>query len=252
MKICIAQIKPIKGDISANINLHKKWIEHGVSQQADLICFPELSLTGYEPSLAKELATDQNDSRLDDFQKISDQYKIAICVGLPVKSSSKIFISMIIFQPNQARKTYTKQILHQDETLYFSKGCEQLIFIIKNKKIAPAICYESLQDEHVENAKKLGAEIYLASVAKSQNGIEKAFKYFPTIAKKYSMPVLMSNCIGYCDDFNGVGQSAVWDDDGLLKGKLSEDKEGILVYDADTGRISQKEETPSSSNKVHT
>ena len=237
MKIGIVQTKSEKGNIESNSASHKKWIEIAVSEKADLIAFPELSLTGYEPKLAKELATDPNDSRLNEFQKISDFNQITIAVGLPTKSDLGILISMVIFQPNQARSIYSKQKLHSDEKPYFIEGKEQTLLTLKDMKIAPAICYESLQPEHSEYASELGAVLYLASVAKSQTGIEKAFTHFPKIANKYSMPVLMSNCIGYCDTFKSAGQSAIWNKNGVLIGKLDDQKEGILIYDTKTTTI---------------
>lgn len=241
MKIAIAQIKPGKGDIQKNIEIHKKWIEHAVHENADFITFPELSLTAYEPDLAKELALDQNDSRLDEFQNISDANHISIAVGLPSQSASGIRISMVLFQAQQARKTYSKQILHADELPYFTAGTEQLIFSIGEENIAPAICYESLQDGHSENAKKLGATVYLASVAKPQGGIEKAFAHYPRIARKFGMPVLMSNSIGFCDNFLSTGQSAIWNKNGELLAKLESDTEGLLVFDTVSGEVVIKE-----------
>lgn len=100
MKICVAQTRPVKGDIQSNIANHKKFIALAISHQADVIIFPELSLTGYEPELAEELATDPHDSRLDDFQTISDSSRISIGVGVPTKHNNGICISMILFQPN--------------------------------------------------------------------------------------------------------------------------------------------------------
>ena len=80
MKIAVAQTRPVKGDIKANIEHHKKMIGLAVSHGADMIIFPELSITGYEPDLAKELATNQDDSRFDDFQQISDNRQITVGV----------------------------------------------------------------------------------------------------------------------------------------------------------------------------
>jgi predicted amidohydrolase len=54
MKIAVAQTRPIKGDISTNIKTHKKLIDLAISYKVDTIFFPELSITGYEPELAKE------------------------------------------------------------------------------------------------------------------------------------------------------------------------------------------------------
>ncbi len=49
MKISIALTKPIKGDIEANIETHKRFINLAVSNGANAIFFPELSITVYEP-----------------------------------------------------------------------------------------------------------------------------------------------------------------------------------------------------------
>lgn len=237
MKICVAQTKPIKGDVSANIKAHIKLIELALALNADAIFFPELSLTGYEPKLAKKLATNQNDSRLDIFQETSDKNNIIISFGLPTANESIIRISMVVFQPNKPRQTYSKQQLHSDEFPYFDNGDEQLIIKTNSINIAPAICYESLQQSHSEIAFKLGANVYLASVAKPESGVEKAFEYYPKVAKQYSMPVLMANCVGFCDNFLSVGQSAVWTKKGKLVGQLDDKTEGILQFDTETEEV---------------
>lgn len=234
MKICVAQTKPIKGNILANIGSHKKIISLASKSKSNAIFFPELSLTGYEPELAFELGTDQNDKRLDDFQIISDSYKITIGVGLPIKTKTGIQIGMVIFQPLTYRQTYSKQYLHADEIPFFEGRTEQTILKIKNIKIAPAICYESLKSEHVEVANSLGAEIYVASVAKSKKGINQAITHYSQIASKYAMPVLMSNCIGKCDNFESIGNSAIWSKNGILLDQLDAENEGILIYDTKT------------------
>jgi len=237
MKISIAQIKPIIGKIDKNVEKHQRLIDMAVSYQGDLIFFPELSLTGYEPKLAKELATNQEDSRLDSFQKLSDNNNIIIGVGIPTTENANILISMVIFQPKHPRITYSKQMLHADELPYFTNGNQQIILTVNTKKIAPAICYESLQAEHSETIFKSGVTVYLASVAKSVHGVAKAFKHYPDIARTYSMTVLMSNSVGFCDDFESFGNSAVWNNKGELMGHLDETNEGILIYDTDTEEL---------------
>ncbi len=237
MKICIAQTEPIKGNILANIEGHKKLIELALTLNAEAVFFPELSLTGYEPELAKQLATNHNDNRLDIFQQICDNNHIIIGLGLPTATESKIRISMIIFEPNNPRQTYSKQQLHSDEFPYFEKGVGQVIIKTTDKNIAPAICYESLLPTHCEIAFKLGADVYLVSVAKTANGVEKAFNYYPKLAKHYAMPVLMSNCVGFCDNFLSVGNSAIWTKDGELVGQLDDKMEGILLFDTETEEV---------------
>ncbi|MBX2841453.1 MAG: carbon-nitrogen hydrolase family protein [Flammeovirgaceae bacterium] len=237
MKISAAQIEPVKGDIPENINKHVEIITKALAFKPDAIFFPELSLTGYEPTLAKQLATTIDDQRIDIFQKISDSHKITIGIGLPIISTNGILISMVIFQPDIPRKTYAKQQLHEDEKPYFVSGNHQIQISINNQKVAPAICYESLQPNHSEKAHQLGAEIYLTSVAKSQMGVDNAKVHFSEIARKYAMPVLMTNCIGFCDNFESAGNSSVWNKKGKLIGELDRNSEGILIFDTETEKI---------------
>ena len=234
MKIAVAQIKPIKGNIQMNIKNHTRWIKTAVLKEADFVLFPELSLTAYEPRLARKLAIYPEDDRLNIFQELSDLNNISIGVGVPTKSGDNILISMILFQPNQERKVYSKQKLHSDELPYFTEGKEQLILKLEDKKLAPAICYESMLPSHAENAKKQGAAIYLVSVAKSQNGIEKGFVHYAEIAKHLSMHVVMSNSIGFCDSFHSAGQSATWNNKGEVLTKLESDKEGLIIFNTIT------------------
>ena len=241
MKICVAQTKPITGDIKANITNHKQLVALAVANGAEAIFFPELSLTGYEPTLAKELAIDQNDSRLDDFQVISDAKQITIGVGIPTKNSSGICISMMIFQPFKARKTYSKQYLHPDEYPFFVSGQNNTNLVVNNTNMALAICYELSVPEHSENAFISGAKIYVASVAKFIKDIDKAQISLADIAQRYSMTVLMANSIGQADGNECAGKTSIWNNKGILVGQLNENAEGILLIDTETHEIVEKE-----------
>jgi predicted amidohydrolase len=231
MKICIAQTRP-KGDIEANIVDHINWVNQAANQNADFIIFSELSLTGYEPELAKDLAIEIGDTRLNGFQEVSDAKDIIICVGAPTKANDGTCISLVIFQPNKERSLYSKQYLHEDELPYFVPGPPNSGIIEAKERIALAICYELTISEHAEKANKNGAEVYIASVAKTVNGVARNNPRLAQIAKQYQIPVLMCNCVGEFDGNVGGGQSAVWNEYGELIEVLSEQKEEILVFES--------------------
>ncbi len=234
MKICVAQTKPIKGNIQLNIENHVKFIEHAVSNKADLVVFSELSLTCYEPTIANELAIDKNDNRLDVFQKISNANRITIGVGVPTKSNNGIYISMILFQPQKEKTVYSKKYLHSDEEPYFVSGENFPILKINDTNIAFAICYEISVNKHIEEANKSRADIYIASVAKFESGIDKSIERLSEIAKNYFIPVLMSNCVGECDGQNCVGKTSVWNSQGQLVDQLNNSNEGLIIFDTDS------------------
>jgi predicted amidohydrolase len=231
MKICIAQIRPIAGDIMANIKKHKAFIDLAIAQEADMILFPELSLTGYEPSLSKELAFDKEDTRLADFQRISDEKNIIIAVGLPIRLQQGVGIGMLLFQSFKKRVINSKKYLHPDEYPFFVAGENYMDLSIASTKIGLAICYEIAIREHGLTAVENGAKIYMASVAKTKMGVEKAHQQLATFAKHNALPVLMSNCVGPCDGVIAYGKSAIWNRKGELIATLDAEEEGILIYD---------------------
>ena len=233
MKIALAQIQSTKGDIQSNIEKHLAWVTKSLSQGVDAIFFPELSLTGYEPILARELAIAE-DARLNEFQRLSNQNNLVIGLGAPTKSGEDCYISMLIFQPNSPLKVYSKIILHEDEQPFFSASHKQVIIQSQGIRIAPAICYESLQESHLATALHSSPDIYLASVAKSQKGINQAQAYFSLAASQHQLPILMANAIGPNDDFISAGQSSIWHKNGELIAQLSTKEEGLLIYDTKT------------------
>ena len=240
MKICVAQTKPVTGDLQWNIENHKNFVERAISHHADTIIFPELSLTGYEPTLAQALAIHPNDPRLDDFQTMANAEQITIGVGVPTLNQPRPYISLALFQPDQPRQTYSKQYLHSDEAAFFVGGQPTTGLIGDKNQVALAICYELSVPKHAADAYHNGAEIYVASVAKSVRGVDNASRRLAEIARQYGMTVFMANAIGLADGGVCAGQTAVWHKDGHLLAQLDDTSEGILFFDTETQELLQK------------
>lgn len=62
--LAAAQTAPIRGDVEANLRQHAHLVRAAAEQGAEILVFPELSLTGYELNLAAELAFAEDDARL--------------------------------------------------------------------------------------------------------------------------------------------------------------------------------------------
>lgn len=73
MRIAVAQTRPVAGDVERNIAGHLRLIDLAASLRSELVVFPELSITGYEPALAANLATSQHDPRFKVFQDVSEE-----------------------------------------------------------------------------------------------------------------------------------------------------------------------------------
>jgi predicted amidohydrolase len=235
VKIALAQTASVKGDIFANILTHLTFIDRAVTLGADAVFFPELSVTGYEPTLAASLATTPDDPRLAVFQHTSDQKKVIIGIGLPLRSPEGISICMLLFRPFSPSSVYAKKYIHADEEPFFIHGENAPGLLLKNEGIALAICYEISNPEHAEQAFKNGASIYVASVVKTPDGADKAWQQLSAIAQKYGMVTMMCNAVGIADGGTCGGKSAAWNTSGRLLSQLDGEAEGILLYDTEAG-----------------
>lgn len=247
MKICIAQTHPIKGDIKKNIEAHKRLISLAILNNADIIVFPELSLTGFEPELAKQLATTKDDERFVELQEISNTQGIIICVGVPIKSNQGILISMLIFQPNKPIEIYSKQHLHNDEFTVFAAGNHSFFLEKETTKIAFAICYETSIKQHAEYAHNKNATVYMASVLNSTKSIDADIERLSKIASGHKMTVFMSNYVGISGGYKCAGKSSIWNNKGEIIAQLNSETEGILIYDNLTDNVFKKNSFPSKS-----
>ncbi|MDF2932931.1 MAG: carbon-nitrogen hydrolase family protein [Chryseobacterium sp.] len=237
MKIAAAQIQPIKGDILSNIEKHKILIDIAINNGTDLIIFPELSITGYEPGLAEQLSLHYEDPILNNFQNISDKNSISIWIGMPTKSEGKLFISCIMFHPKKRREIYSKRNLFPTEVEFFSKGNGFCHLEILQNKISLAICYDISDPTHSYEAYGAGSNIYIASVLNSINGIDDDLIKLSDIAKKYTMTVLMANFVGESGGYVCAGKTSVWNNDGNLIDQLDNKNEGIIILNTESNQV---------------
>lgn len=235
MKIAAAQIACACGLIGHNIARQVAAIHQAADAQVQAVFFPELSLTGYQPALAARLAIETDDVRLDVFQSLSDRFGLLIATSAPLRVAHGVAIALFVFQPHRPRTTYTKQHLHEDERSVFTPGHGLRTYVCANQMLAPAICYESLQSCHAQQAAAAGATLYFTSVAKSSRGVAAAYSHYPEIARTFGMAVVMANCVGATADYVGAGGSAAWDASGELIVQADGDEEALVIYDSRAG-----------------
>jgi predicted amidohydrolase len=240
MKISVAQNRPVIGDIDANVAGHKKLIDLAATNGASVVVFPELSLSGYEPKIAAEVATTVDDPRFNDLQTLSNKHNIAVGSGIPIKNKHGITITMIIFQPGKPRTTYSKKYLHEDEEPFFVSGDNFPSLVVGNTKMSLAICYEISVPEHARVAANSNPSAYIASVAKFKRHMDNTTATLSKTAKDYSVVTMMSNCLGVCDGEECAGSSFAIDKDGVVIDQLDDKREGILIFDLDTKMIIKK------------
>jgi predicted amidohydrolase len=126
--IAAAQSSAIKGDIAANVRRHLELVALAKEHGADVVVFPELSLIGYEPTMAAHCALEPDDRVLRPFKELADNSGVVILAGCPLRSTcEKPFIGMLIFRPGQPTAVYRKRFVHSSEEPYFVVSDDSVI-----------------------------------------------------------------------------------------------------------------------------
>jgi len=230
MILAAAQTKPTRGNIEANLKDHYRLIELAAQNGAQLIAFPEMSITGYERENAQKLAFKKDDARLDHLKQLASKNNIIIVAGAPIQIENAMFIGEFVIAPDNSVSIYTKQFLHEGEDDFFQPSFDYNSMItIEKQKISFAICADIDNPLHPENACKRATDIYIASIFFTPNGIPNAYRDLQSYAEKHKMNILMSNFSGESWGYPSAGQSAFWNNKGELVGQMNESDSGILL-----------------------
>lgn len=262
MKIAIAQIKTSIGNFDKNKQKILDFYNISSKNKADIIIFPELTITGYPP---KDLLL--NNSFIDESEKIFNEIVSTINYPSAVigfvqknKKTGKPFHNAAAF----IIKRKVKQIAHKilipsydvfDEDRYFEPGKKISLFKFLNYKIAISICEDIWSDKDywraykyprnpVEEQIKKGAQI-LINISASPYSINKQevrYRILSDIAKKYKVFIIYCNLIGATDELIFDGFSMAINPDGKLIAKCKAFEEDMVIFNLDNKLITEVNE----------
>ena len=175
--LAAAQTVPIRGDVGANVEQHLRLVHTAAEEQAGIVVFPELSLTGYELDLAGELAFSDSDPRLFPLVESAASHRLTVVVGAPVKLGSRLHIGAFILSPDRTVDLYTKRhlgafpasaspdgVVPPPERSVFEPGDRSPLVRLGDATAAVAVCADIARPSHPKEAAERGAKIYLASM----------------------------------------------------------------------------------------
>jgi len=166
MKIAIAQMNCLVGDVAGNA---AKIIANAIeaeAQGATLMVTPELSLCGYPPEDLL-LRADFLDACEVALEKLSTAItNITVIVGHPHRVGEECFNAASVLQDGKIIATYHKHALPNysvfDEKRYFTAGGEPLVFEHFGVRLGVLICADVWEPNPASLAKAAGAEVLIA------------------------------------------------------------------------------------------
>ena len=220
MKIALAQMNSLVGDISSNEKKIIKKIIKAHQNKAQLLIFPELALNGYSPLdlIKQEFFLKKNALAI---QKIYKQVpeNITILLGAIGPGPG---ISFFLLQKNKEKKVFSKEKFANydvfDEKRYFKKGKKNNNFFLFQKKIIQILICEELWHKPSLSKSLKKPDLIVSchaspfEINKKENRQKVAAKW----AKKYQCPLIYLNSVGGQEELIFDGGSFILDKTGKL------------------------------------
>ncbi|MFY0641792.1 MAG: NAD+ synthase [Bermanella sp.] len=215
LKVCLAQINLLVGDIAGNAQRVIECAEQALEGAADVVVFPELTLTGYPPE--DLLFRSSLDTRINEAIELIKQENlpIYIVIGYPKRVDGQLFNMAGVYFNGTCEYEYAKQHLPNyqvfDEKRYFTPGQTSTVVNIKGVSCAISVCEDIWQDNVMSDAKSNGAQCML-NLNASPFHIDKSQHRKDLLkqrAQQGNMPIVYVNLVGGQDELVFDGGSLV-------------------------------------------
>lgn len=247
MRIALAQINPTVGDFEGNLDKMVVNLRRAGELGADLVCFPELAITGYPPEdlLLKASFIEANLQCLEQLAAATQEFELTAVVGFVDLQDGEIYNAAAILHGGSVVAVYYKIYLPNygvfDEKRYFQSGSEGLVFTCAGVNVGVTICEDIWQPAGpaVLETKRGGAQLILnLSASPYHRGKQKMRERMLAVRAADNICCLAYvNLVGGQDELVFDGNSLILDEEGnlLLKGKAFE--EDLIITDLQTERI---------------
>ncbi len=249
--LALAQINTKLGDVGSNLEKHLALAHDAWKKGAELVVFPELSLTGY---VLQDIAATVGHRPIDTdpvFKKLLDfSREIDMVVGFVEEDSRyRYYISAAYLSGAKVEHVHRKVYLPTygifDEKRYFATGNSFRAFNTRFGRAGILICEDFW---HVSSPYTLwmdGADMMLFTSASPGRGVTDEIlgsaKWVETVNQTYAglftTFIAHTNKVGFEDGLNFFGGSTVFDPDGRLVAHAAYNDEGLTLAEIDLAQL---------------
>lgn len=245
LRVAVAQIEPVLGNLKANVSLHADWIRRAIRRGADLVVFPELSLTGYllqdlVPEVA--LSLEEIGTRLRPLVDLSR--RIAIVAGFVEETPGHRYHNSALFlEGGRVRHVHRKVYLPTygmfDEGRFFAAGDRLQAFATPLGRMGMLICEDFWHPSTSLVMAQDGADYLVVLSAGPTEGMDRrglavhaTWKNLSRVtAQMQTLYVIYANRVGFEDGINFSGGSCVIDPAGETLQEARLLQEELVVCD---------------------
>jgi N-carbamoylputrescine amidase len=189
------------GNIETNLNRIEAWTEKLAYQGAEIVCFPEMCLCGYERTIAiHSFSQPIPGPATDRLIAIAVQYGVTVLAGLAEVDTGRRFISHVVATPQGLTGVYRKTHPNLPERGVFEAGDEIGVFAHPGCTLGLQLCYDAHFPELSTLQALAGAEILFVASASPrddpQTKKERMLRYLPARAYDNGCYLVACNLVG--------------------------------------------------------
>ncbi|HEY2373659.1 MAG TPA: NAD+ synthase [Gaiellaceae bacterium] len=243
MRIALAQINPVVGDLPGNRELILGHLADAKAQNADLALFPELSVTGYPPEdlLLRPGFVRAAEQSLETIAR--EARGIVAVVGTPYFDRD-LYNAAAVCAGGEVKTLVRKRFLPNygvfDEFRYFAPGEGLTLFEYGDTLFGVTICEDMWQPGPPATDLALAGAQLIANISASPFHLlrdREREEMFRTRARDNATFVAFCNTVGGQDELIFDGHSLVIDDEGTVIARGPGFEEALLVVDVDPSSV---------------
>ncbi len=251
MRVALAQIDCILGDVAENLRRAKVVIEEAKDRGADLVVFPELSLAGYAlRELSNEVAIEAKSEPL--ISLADEAGETAVVVGFCEEGRGfHVYNSAAYLQGGSLlhvhRKLYLPNYRIYEERKHYNPGQSLRAFDTRLGRMAMLICNDAWQPSLPFIAVQDGAQVLIIPANSGlypHPNLLDTREYWRDITRFYARMlesyVIFVNRVGEQEDFVFLGYSHVVDPWGKVVAEGPGREEALIIADIDLGNVRRR------------
>jgi NAD+ synthase (glutamine-hydrolysing) len=238
MRLALAQINSVVGDIDGNAARVVRWLDQARAAEADLVLFPELVVTGYPPEdlLLRPGFVRAARHAVDSIAETTRG--VTALVGAPHFDEGKLFNACFVLADGAVQRIYHKHHLPNygvfDEARYFEEGDDRVLVEVAGTKVGLTICEDIwIPGPPASELGRAGAEL-VANISASPFHVGKDREREEIVrqcALANERTVALCNAVGAQDELVFDGNSVVVDAQGKVLARAAGFEEELLVVD---------------------
>ncbi len=244
LKIAAVCLHSTSGDVDKNLDKIQAIASEASAKGANIVCFPELSVTGYiQESPGGIYEAEDSERIVDRLVRMAREMRLVLIAGLIEISNEGVpYITQAITGPDGLIGLYRKTHLAPTETASYSPGQKIELYRSGNTTFGVQLCYEAHFPEISTTMALMGADILFVPHASPRGDPEEKLqswlRHLPARAFDNGLFVVACNQVGKTGEgLSFPGVAVVLGPDGRVLGKYAGEDDYLLFAELEVGML---------------